>query len=384
MKATVSLLRCADYGQRNLDAIVAASAEAALMPEVRGAAVLVKPNLLNGVDPERAVTTNPAFLAAVVRHLRASGASRVLVGDSPSWQSQNAVGKKTGIRDAAESSGAEWVDFSEGVELPCPEGRLVKSFVIAKPFLDADLLFDLPKLKTHMLTYYTGAMKNLFGLVPGLAKSAWHMRFPGRAEFSAMLVDLASLARPEFTFMDAVVAMEGPGPNNGRPKQLGLVLASKDPLALDRTAARVIGYDPDSIVHLADASRRGIWVGGDTEIELAGLRLDEARADSFDLVKQAREGTPFSKILPKGLHELLRDLSVARPVFDRQTCRLCSACVKICPAKALSIEGAKRHVSIDYRKCIRCYCCHEACPYDAIRLVKRPRLGGGRAGKEGL
>ncbi len=400
MKTAVSILRCADYNRRNLDSAIAASAEMAGMPDVRGARVLVKPNLLNASEPGRVVTTEPGVVAAVVRHLLSAGASRVLVGDSPAWQSQNAVGKRTGIKDAAESSGAEWADFSEGVEIPNSAGKIVKSFVIAKPFVDADLLFDLPKLKTHMLTYYTGAIKNLLGLVPGLAKSAFHMRFPGRTEFSTMLVDLAALARPDFTFMDAIIAMEGPGPNNGRPKQLGLVLASRDPLALDRTAARIIGYEPDSIAHLCEALERGLWIGGDGDIEFPGLGIDEVRPGSFDLVRQAREGTPFSKILPKPLHDFFRDLSVARPVFDRRKCQLCSACVEICPAKALAIvetrssapgtampgtdgmtpgsvdatgRGAK-HIVIDYAKCIRCYCCHEVCPHDAIKLAKRPRF----------
>jgi uncharacterized protein (DUF362 family)/Pyruvate/2-oxoacid:ferredoxin oxidoreductase delta subunit len=390
MKVPVSILRCADYSPRNLDAAIAASAEMARMPEVSGASVLVKPNLLNASDPDRAVTTEPGMLAAVVRHLLERGASRVLVGDSPAWQSQNSVGRKTGIKDAAEASGAEWVDFSEGVEMPNPEGKMVKSFVIAKPFVDADLLFDLPKLKTHMLTYYTGAIKNLFGLVPGFAKSAFHMRFPGRAEFSAMLVDLAALVRPDFSFMDAIVAMEGPGPNNGRPKHLGLILASGDPLALDRTAARIIGYDPDSIHHLYLALARGIWIGSDEDIELPGLGIDDVKPESFDRVRLAREGTPFSKILPKPIHDLFRDLSVARPVFDRKKCRLCSACVEICPAKTLSIAARTagghesrtagscvnrdKYIAIDYAKCIRCYCCHEVCPHDAIRLAKGLRF----------
>jgi uncharacterized protein (DUF362 family)/ferredoxin len=341
--------------------------------------VLLKPNILNGADPARGVTTHPAFIAAVIRLLKAAGAQRILGGDSPGWMPQNAAGKITGIREAAEAEGAVWADFSTGREVPCPEGKLVKSFVIAEPFFEADFLFDLPKLKTHMLTKYTGAIKNLFGLVPGLAKSAWHMRFPARDQFSTMLVDLATLTRPDFTFMDAILAMEGLGPNNGQPKVLDLVLASRDPVALDRVAARIIGYDPGSIAHLAEASARGIWVAHDSDIGIHGCTIDEVKPDSFQLVHAPREGTPFSKILPKPVHRLIRDITVLRPAFDHDRCRLCGACVDICPAKALRIEGKgkERHIRIDYEPCIRCYCCHEVCPHDAIGLVRWPR---GRSG----
>lgn len=381
MKATVSVLRCNSYDPSSLDRILAQGAEAAAMPDVRGARILVKPNILTGVDSSRAVTTHPAFVAAVVRLLKKKGASSILAGDSPAWQSGTQVGKKCGIKDAVEAEGGIWADFSAGREAPCPQGKLVSTFTIAEPFFDADLLFDLPKLKTHMLTKYTGAIKNLFGLVPGFAKSAWHMRFPGKNEFGTMLVDLAALAAPDFTFMDAVIGMEGAGPNNGNPKKLDLVLASRDPLALDMTAARIIGYDPASIAHLSDAATRGIWISGEKDIVILGEQIEAVRPESFNLVRQAREGTPFSKVLPPSMHRFIRDLTVKRPAFDLDRCRLCGACIAICPAKALALkpregtEGTRdrKMVGIDYERCIRCYCCHEVCPHDAIGLVTWPR-----------
>ena len=393
MRSTVSLVSCRGYDDAVVAKSVAEAIEKAGGLEVRGASVLVKPNLLNANGWERAVTSHPAFVAAVVRWLKAAGASRVLVGDSPGFQAQDFVGKKCGIRDAAIEAGGEWADFSEGTEVECPEGRLVRRFTLAKPFAEADLLVDLPRLKTHQLMYYSGAVKNLFGLVPGLQKSAFHLRFPGRAEFAGMLADLALAAAPDFTLMDAIVAMEGPGPNNGRPKELDLVLASRDPLALDWIASDLIGYKPETIPYLADllgrgaregigvdgegglASKvRGRWMARPEDIELRGLRLEEARPASFELVPVLpADADIFREKLPGWLHRLLKNAMVPRPVFDHGKCVRCAGCVKICPAKALSLaEGPGAKIEIDYRACLRCYYCHEICPADAIRLVKRP------------
>ncbi len=384
MKSVVALARCAGYGAEALDRVIAETAESAGMPEVRGARVLVKPNLLNASAPERAATTHPGFVAAVVRLLRLRGASLVMVGDSPAWQNQYYVGGKTGVREAAESAGAEWVEFSGSCDAGDRENLLVKSFAFADAYGRADLLFNLPKLKTHMLTSLSGAVKNLFGLIPGLSKSAWHMRFPGGREFGTMLADLARAARPDFTFMDAVVAMEGPGPNNGRPRRLDLVLASKDAFALDRIACRIVGYDPDRIVHLAP----GIG-SGDHAPAIVGLDLETARVRHFETVRTPREGTPFSKILPSRIHAVVRDLVALRPVFDAVRCTRCSGCVKICPAGVLELEPVSGEsgrtsgpagVRIEHGNCIRCYCCHEVCQSDAVRLVRRPfaawRAGG--------
>ncbi|MBL8966693.1 MAG: DUF362 domain-containing protein, partial [Spirochaetaceae bacterium] len=329
-------------------------------------------------------------------------------GDSPGWQPQDLVGRLTGAREAAETAGAEWVDFSEGVEFEAPAGRIAKRFRFAKSLAETDLLVSLPKLKTHQLMYYTGAIKNLFGLVPGLEKSAFHLRFPGRAEFATMLADLVLAARPDFSLMDAVVAMEGPGPNNGRPRRLGLVMASRDPLALDWSAAGLIGYEPRQIAYLAElmdrlaaaraapggeprqagtraaagegtAFRRGAglpeWAASPADIAVAGVAVAEAKPDSFELVPVLGKNDFLAEKLPPWLHRLVKGFMVPRPRFIDAKCVACAGCVRICPAKALELapgRAGKRRVKLDHEACIRCYCCHEICPEDAIALVRRP------------
>jgi uncharacterized protein (DUF362 family)/ferredoxin len=381
MKSTVSLVPCHGYTD-GVEAKVARAIEAAGGLDVRGASVLVKPNLLNANGPERAVSTQPELVFATVKWLRGAGAARVLVGDSPAFQSQDFVGRKSGVRDAALEAGAEWADCSEGVEVENPEGRLVKRFTLAKAMVGADLLFDLPRLKTHQLMYYSGAVKNLFGLIPGLQKSAFHLRFPGRREFAGMLADLALACAPDFTLMDAVVAMEGPGPNNGRPKALDLILASRDPLALDWVAADLIGYRPADIPYLSDLLSRGgsapgpvrsRWASSAADIATTGPSLDSLRPASFELVPVLPESADiFKSRLPAWIHRFVKNATVPRPEFDHVACVRCGGCVEICPAKALKLTtGGRPRIEIDTEACLRCYCCHEICPEDAIRLVKR-------------
>jgi uncharacterized protein (DUF362 family)/Pyruvate/2-oxoacid:ferredoxin oxidoreductase delta subunit len=375
-KTPVALIPCPSYDRTALDRAVAEAAELADLPDVSGASVLLKPNILSSAAPDKAIATRGEVLAAFARLLKSKGASRILAGESPGWQAQDAAARKSGILEACESEGVEWLDFSHGIEFECPEGRRVKRFTFTDALKQADILVSLPKLKTHRLLRYTGAMKNLFGLVPGLGKSRFHLRFPDPEDFGAMLVDLALAAKPAFCLMDAIVSMEGEGPANGRPVETGLILASRDPLALDWVAATLIGYDPLALPYLVDAASRGAWVSGPEEIEVRGARIEEVRPASFELVP-IRSGDKFvTERLPAPIRRLVRNATVARPFFNHRKCIRCGGCVNICPPKALDFapdaraKGGKS-IRIDYEKCIRCYCCHEVCPADAIRLAKR-------------
>lgn len=367
---SVSLVRCPTYDPEPLTAALRGAVDLAGGFDPRGKTVLLKPNLLSASDPDRAATTHPEMLRAAIRLCRERGAARVEVGESPGWQPVEVVARRTGIRAVVEEEGAEWADFSDTVDVDVPEGRVVKRFELARAVAEADMLVSLPKLKNHKLLFYTGAAKNLFGVVPGLRKSQFHLRFPGRGEFGAMITDLTIAAKPSYALMDAVVGMEGLGPGNGTPRHLGFLLASRDCLALDWVASGLVGYDPADIPYLADAKERGLLAPA--ELEVAGLDPDKERVTDFKRIRVPQETDFFRARMPGFLHRMARNLAVERPVFSDGRCERCAGCVKICPAKALSFRDGKKAPVVDHAVCIRCYCCHEICPADAIRLVRRP------------
>jgi uncharacterized protein (DUF362 family)/ferredoxin len=376
MEKRVAASRCADYAPGAVEKALERALELAPPPDVRGKVVLLKPNMLMGARAEKAVSTHPEVLRAAIRAFRAAGASRILVGESPGYQSMESAAVACGLSEVIESEGVEAANFSRGAMVDNPRGALVKSFEFAGEWAQADILVSLPKLKTHSLLRYTGAIKNLFGLVPGFAKAAFHFRFPEISAFSRMIADLALCAQADYAIMDAVVGMEGPGPGSGDPRKVGLILASANLLALDRAACRIIGYDPDEITYLAEALSSSAWLGPGEDAELVGEDLADIRVHGFKLVHRV-DPVGFQKWVPAPLRALARAFLVPRPVFDGKKCLRCSACIGICPAAALSYapdpSNARygKRVAIDYRACIKCYCCHEICPADAIRLRRR-------------
>ncbi len=375
----VSIERCPAYQQDSVERAIASAAEKAGFPSIDGKTILVKPNILNASAPEKAVTTHPVFLAAILRFLREKGAGRIIVGDSPGFQPGSSAGKTAGLYQVALDVNAEWNEFKQGSLHQAPAGKLVKSFVLADVLETCDMVVNLPKLKTHRLMNYTGAMKNLFGLIPGLAKSAMHLRYPDKEQFGTMLVDLALSVVPTFTFMDAIVAMEGEGPGNGTPYPLGLVLASASMPLIDWTAASIIGYKPEKIPYLADAMQRIGKNPENPEYSCGPESIQTVRAENFKLLPYEMAHPSALKALPGFLQKLAVSATMRRPIFHEKKCIGCSACVKICPGKALVLDRKASGINkilIDDAACITCFCCHEVCPVNAIsagKVLHRPR-----------
>ncbi|MDR0302415.1 MAG: DUF362 domain-containing protein [Treponema sp.] len=371
MNTKVAIERCDVYEPEKLYLALKAAALAADFPSAEGKTVLLKPNIVMDSAPAKAVTTHPVFLEAVIRLVREWGASRILVGDSPGLQGPNFTARGCGLGETAKRCGAEWVDFTKGtMELDCPEGKIQRRFTVSKVLQSVDWVISLPKLKNHQLMYYTGAMKNIFGLVPSVTKSPYHVRYPTREAFASMIVDLNIAVKPVYAFMDAVVAMEGPGPSAGTPKQVGLVLASANLLAMDAAACTIVGYPAHLIPGNSEALARKIWLNDFSEIEYPLLKPEEVKV--WDFVK-----LPFKKtrnqlldfILPKPLKKLIPNKNPL-PAIDHKICIRCTDCVKICASSAMSLkeQGSAKQIEIDKNRCIRCYCCHEICPAKAINI----------------
>ncbi|RQW05946.1 MAG: DUF362 domain-containing protein [Calditrichaeota bacterium] len=367
----VSIVKCGSYEKEQVyRAVGKAVDEAGNFPEVKGKTVLLKPNLLYPVPPEKAVTTHPSIVEAVIRIVQERGAAVVKVGDSPGVASTDNAGRKSGVKDVVLAMEAEWVDFSEPTLIEYKDGLTQKQFYPAKVVAESDIIISIPKLKTHEMMYFTGAMKNLFGTIPGLNKSRFHFNFPDKENFASMIVDLNGALNADYAVMDAIVGMEGPGPGSGYPKHLGFVAASSNLLALDAACASIVGYDPEEIPIFQEALKRKLWLDGFEEIQYPSEQPDAVKPHNFKRVKVLKDTGFIKRILPGPVYKVIKDMYVPRPFFSKKKCIACGKCVEICPPDALVLKGKNKNkkAAVDYGKCIRCYCCHEVCPVDAIRI----------------
>jgi len=241
--------------------------------------ILLKPNLLKGAPPESAITTHPEVLHALVHALQATAPGVALaVGDSPAWGSfENAI-RVSGLAAVCATEGVSTIPFNRSVKMPNSEGTVYRHLHIARAVASAESIINLPKLKTHCQMYMTGAVKNLFGCVAGKRKAWWHCKAGNFQEyFPLMIAETARLIAPRLSILDAVVGMEGQGPGGGKPRQTGLLMASTDPVALDRVACEAVGLDPARLRTLA-AAKTIKWGQTDlSKIEISGLPLEEAR-----------------------------------------------------------------------------------------------------------
>jgi len=363
--ASVAILKCRNYREEEVVQTMNKLLDNIGLCRISGKKILLKPNILYAAKPEKAVTTHPAVLKAAIQYLQKNG-NTIFVGDSPAYHNQDAAGSRTGLKQVTEDCGAIWQDFNQAAAVPCPDGRLVRSFQLASILKDVDIVISLAKMKTHSLMYYTGAMKNLFGLVAGLSKSAFHLRFPDRDNFAQMIVDLNLAVKPNYAIMDAVVAMEGPGPGSGYPRNAGLLLASDNVLALDLTAARIMGYKAETLPILSQALECGFWLKKGETISYPFEKAEDLMIKDYRLIRHLHDTSMFRDYMPEWLFQLVKNLTVRKPSFNTKICALCRECVKICPASALSVQ--ENRIKADYSKCIRCYCCHEVCSHHAITL----------------
>jgi len=376
MNKKVGIERCSSYEMEEVYRALKRAVDLAGSPDLAGKTVLLKPNILFDTPPEKAVTTHPVFVEAVIRLVREMGPKRILIGDSPGLQPPGFSGKASGIGEVVKRTGVEWVDFTKDkIEVPFSGGKVIKKFTLAKAALDADIIINLPKLKTHQLMSYTGAMKNNFGLVPSVIKSTLHVRFSGRQAFASMLVDLNMAIKPGYALMDAIIGMEGPGPSGGSPRQIGLVLASSNPLAMDVAASGLIGYRPSDIPVNREALGRGYWLSDFNEIEYPGLSPEDLRINDFVKIPFKKSGSQLLDFVLPGPLRRLRNSLAPGPEINHSICVRCGDCIRICGSQAVSMTGGgkENRCVIDYNRCIRCFCCHEICPKKAINIIKKPQ-----------
>ncbi len=374
MKVKVGLVKCNTYESGELDRSIEEVINHSGGIDVKGKKLLLKPNILYDIDPAKAVTTHPEFVRAVIRYMQKAGASEIYVGDSPGFQKPGYSGKKCGIGQITEEMGATWIDFTKGnTIIKTDTGKLAKEFKVTSILEKVDMIINLPKMKTHMLMYFTGAVKNLFGLLPGLTKSPMHVTYPNRHNFGEMLLDLLEAvtdSKPVYSIMDAVIAMEGPGPGSGYPRAVKLMIASPNPIALDITACSIIGYDPMAIPTSKLGLKRHFGLKHPSDISVEGVDVADVKIDDYKLLGEKKFQNKIFDFFHFRIFDKYQQKRKPRPYFIEEKCIKCGECIKICASNANWFEKGPngKFVAVDYNKCIRCYCCHEICPVDAIEI----------------
>lgn len=328
--------------------------------------VLLKPNMLSIEIPGSPVVTHYAVFEAVIRIVK-DYSSNISFGDSPGFGDSKKAANKSGLIEIAKKYGVVFDDFNDSVHVMLKDSILCKSWNVARAPYEADVVITLPKLKTHAMAYYTGAVKNQFGCIPGTQKATWHTRMPDAHNFCKMLLDLNTLVGTNFAILDGIVAMEGNGPKNGSPHKMDTIIMGKSITAVDSVAVRLIGYDdPLDTPVLKEAYDNKYGPVLPEEIEIVGEEFKKMKAKNFKL---SRKGGNFY-FFNSTANSFLSNIIAPNPYVIEDKCVSCGRCLEVCPEKPkvlkLEEKNGKRIPVWNMKECIRCFCCQELCPAGAI------------------
>lgn len=369
----VIIKKCEDYSYENVrksfDMLIQelGGLEKYIKPNSR---VLIKVNLLMKKKPEEATTTHPMVLKVLAEHLLKLNC-KIIVGDSPGGlyneKALRAIYKTCGIEAVANELSIELNYNTEEVKVENPKGKIVKHLTVISPITQVDHVISLCKLKTHMMATFTGGVKNLFGVIPGLLKAEYHFKMPELKDFTDLLVDICEYVNPSLTIMDGIVGMEGEGPSAGIPKKVGLLLASNNPYALDVVACRAINLSPNIVPTVQRSVERDILKEDFSDIIVKGEILEDLIIKDFK-VPDVKSISFLKGRVPEFLERYLNNLLNPKPIFIYDKCVKCGECERACPPKVINID--EKGPVVDLNKCIRCFCCHELCPKKAVDIKK--------------
>lgn len=329
-----------------------------------GAKVLIKPNLCVPKESGTGAVTHHQVVVALVELLKPV-TNKIYVGDSP-FAGFSGMGnlRASGMLEAVEKAGAIPVDLNATgrVTLQVPGGKVMKHLVVSQAVVEADFIINLPVMKTHVKTLVSLGLKNMKGIVPGALKHE-----PHKKGLDQGIVDYHKVMPPHLTVVDATYAMEGNGPVNGQARELGLVIAGQNTVAVDTVCCHIMGINPEEVGHLRLAAQEGMGPLNLAAIDVEGLSED--RKFSFSLPGTYKSGifNFMSRFEATGTKIME---GMAKVTFDYEKCTQCQKCVVGCPTEAISLRQDEYPV-IDYDKCIECLCCMETCMYDAI-YIKGP------------
>ncbi|MDA8086151.1 MAG: DUF362 domain-containing protein [Nitrospiraceae bacterium] len=327
---------------------------------LKGKKVLIKPNVLRASEAKESIVTNPAVLRAVVDKVEELGASSIVVGDNPGLFDYGANEQsfiKTGLMEASKGHYQNIGDDSVRVGFIA---EFLPSVSVSRAVMEADVIISLPKFKTHGLTVMTGAIKNSYGILPGAQKAMLHKAAGSPGRFHEVVVEVFRLRVPDLFIVDAVVGMEGNGPASPDLRDIGLILASDNAVAMDSVIATMMGLEPGRLRFLQKAKEAGL---GDYDLDTIEVIGELKRLPDFKLPPLGGEVL----LQNEAIQQMIHSRTVLRPKADPDQCTGCGTCVDHCPVSALSI-GDKSIPQVDDGVCIACFCCQEMCPEKAIAL----------------
>lgn len=369
----VSLVKCKDYEYEKVKSAIFQSVENLGGWDKyisKGDKVLLKVNLLMKKKAEEATTTHPIFVKALSDLLVDYGAE-VIIGDSPGGpyneKALRSIYKYCGYDEISKGDKISLNYDVSTCEDSNPDGLLLKKLEVIGLLKRVDKVISVSKFKTHGMMVFTGAVKNMFGTIPGLVKAEYHYKMPNVEDFSNMLLDVCINANPILSFMDAIVGMEGNGPSAGSPIDVGLVISSESPYHLDDIAVRIAGMNPMDVPTVKSSYERGICKEKLEDIEIVGSNLDDSILNEFKY-PSIQDVKFFKNRVPLFLERILDYNLRPRPEFDEEKCIGCGECYRACPPDAISMNDNFPHV--DLIKCIRCYCCQELCPVKAVEIYR--------------
>jgi len=358
----VAVAKCDDYSR--LDQAFEELKEKARLfsfaEKLRNKKVLVKPNILGTYRPERAATTHPELVRQVVRWLRSAGA-QVTVGDNcgvGGYGINERAAKISGILDASEGA---YVNVARDVVEKEIESRFFKKLVLSRAMMEADYIVNLPKLKTHTLSLLTLGIKNMFGMLAGASKGKVHNSAQRLEEFGEALSDIFRIRPPELTIIDGVIGMDGNGPNVGRVRPIGYLLAGENAPAVDLVVAKMAGADAKRMHHIRITGERGLGPIDLKDVEITGEHKPIPR---FKLPSTLAQQGFLGFIVNRYVY---RSIINSKLILNPEKCNQDRICLKACPSGAMNWKNDRPQ--IDYQKCIRCMCCHELCTEGAWEIA---------------
>jgi len=304
--ATIVLTKCSDYSEPKIAEAVRRQFE--LLGGVgkfvkRGDSVLLKPNFIAPRSRRCATQTDPAIIIEIAKLLKDFGA-KPFVGDSPAWGNVFSCAKALKLEELLKK-----LDVPIK-QLDRPKKCRVRGATvgISSVALDADVIINLPKFKTHQQLVATFAVKNMFGCVSGKKKPLWHfIKGKNHDDFCEFLIGIFEFLRPALTIIDGIVAMDGPGPIHGRARPLGWLIGGTDPIACEVVCCKLVNINPENLPMIKAAKKIGVGTSEPNEIKILG---DEFSENDVCMDFELAELIPLQFSLPRVFKSICKQIGL--------------------------------------------------------------------------